>query len=124
MTCPSIAGWLNIAAVTLNGLGVLTLFYFRPLGIGGFQTRASVQATVAQNLSRLPKQHAGAGLIGLGWLAQVIAVNSSPELPLNVRLRGTFTRVLPDWRDGRVRFRWTGGEDCVGTLVFAWPKIE
>jgi DNA invertase Pin-like site-specific DNA recombinase len=43
---------------------------------------------------------------------------------LNARLRGTFSRVMPDWRDGRVRFRWTGGEDCAGTLVFAWPKGE
>ena len=43
---------------------------------------------------------------------------------LNVRLRGTFARVLPDWRDGRVRFRWIGGEDCTVTLVFAWPKDE
>jgi DNA invertase Pin-like site-specific DNA recombinase len=43
---------------------------------------------------------------------------------LNVRLRGAFARVLPDWRDGRVRFRWTGGEDCAVALVFAWPKKE
>jgi hypothetical protein len=56
MNYPSIAGWLNIAAVSLNGLGVLTLFYFRPLGIGGFQTRDSVQATVAQNLASVPSE--------------------------------------------------------------------
>jgi hypothetical protein len=43
---------------------------------------------------------------------------------MNVHLRGTFARVLPDWRDGRVRFRWTGGEDCAAALVFAWPKVE
>ena len=43
---------------------------------------------------------------------------------LNARLRAVFARVLPDWRDGRVRFRWTGGEDCAETLVFAWPKGE
>jgi hypothetical protein len=43
---------------------------------------------------------------------------------LNVRLRGTFARVLPDWKDGRVRLRWIGGEDCAESLVFAWPKGE
>jgi DNA invertase Pin-like site-specific DNA recombinase len=43
---------------------------------------------------------------------------------LNVRLRGTFARVLPDWRDGRVRFRWTGGEMSGVELMFAWPKVE
>jgi hypothetical protein len=43
---------------------------------------------------------------------------------MNVHLRGTFARVLPDWRDGRVRFRWIGGEDCAAALVFAWPKVE
>ena len=48
----------------------------------------------------------------------------APAEQLNVRLRGTFARVLPDWRDGRVRFRWTGGEDCAEMLVFAWPKVE
>ena len=35
MICPSIAGLLNILAVTLNAAGVLTLFYFRDLAIGG-----------------------------------------------------------------------------------------
>lgn len=55
MTCPAIAGWLNIAAVTLNALGVLTLFYFRSLGIGGYQSRNSLQTLVAQNLSARPK---------------------------------------------------------------------
>jgi DNA invertase Pin-like site-specific DNA recombinase len=43
---------------------------------------------------------------------------------LNVRLRGTFARVLPDWRDGRVRFRWTGGEMSGVEVMFAWPKGE
>jgi DNA invertase Pin-like site-specific DNA recombinase len=43
---------------------------------------------------------------------------------LNVRLRSTFARVLPDWRTGRVAFRWIGGEDCAVALVFAWPKVE
>src|ERR1700722_1369247 len=36
MICPSIAGWLNILSVTLNAGGVLTLFYFRGLAIGGY----------------------------------------------------------------------------------------
>jgi hypothetical protein len=29
-----------------------------------------------------------------------------------------------DERDGRVRFRWIGGEDCTVALMFAWPKVE
>jgi hypothetical protein len=73
MTCPSIAGWLNIAAVTLNGLGVLTLFYFRDLAIGGWVSDDWVAKVRAINLARVPKRHMGAALIGLGWLAQVIA---------------------------------------------------
>ena len=40
MNCPSIAGWLNILAVTLNGHGVLTLFYFRGEAIGAYGDRA------------------------------------------------------------------------------------
>jgi hypothetical protein len=40
MNSPSIAGWLNIAAVTLNGLGVLTLFYFRHLDLVGWVRRS------------------------------------------------------------------------------------
>jgi DNA invertase Pin-like site-specific DNA recombinase len=43
---------------------------------------------------------------------------------LNAKLRAVFARVLPDWRDGRVRFRWIGGEDCAAALVFASPKVE
>jgi DNA invertase Pin-like site-specific DNA recombinase len=43
---------------------------------------------------------------------------------LNMRLRGTFARVLPDWRSGWVAFRWIGGEMCGVELMFAWPKGE
>ena len=42
---------------------------------------------------------------------------------LNSRLRGTFARVLPDWRDGHVRFRWLDGSETGGSLMFAWPKL-
>ena len=55
---------------------------------------------------------------------ELMASLDAPPEVLNARLRGTFARVLPDWRDGRVRFRWTGGEDSTGTLAFAWPKVE
>jgi hypothetical protein len=58
---------------------------------------------------------------------ELLAALEDPEATaetLNARLTGTFARVLPDWRDGRVRFRWTAGEDCAETLVFAWPKME
>jgi hypothetical protein len=41
---------------------------------------------------------------------------------LNVRLRGTFARVLPDWRDGHVRFRWMDGAESGELLMFAWPR--
>jgi hypothetical protein len=73
MNWPSIAGWLNILAVTLNAAGVLTLFFFRDLAIGGWVTRDSWLAHVAQNLARVPKRRVGAALIGLGWAVQVIA---------------------------------------------------
>jgi hypothetical protein len=43
---------------------------------------------------------------------------------LNVRLRGTFARVLPDWRDGHVRFKWMDGSEAVDSLMFAWPKAD
>jgi DNA invertase Pin-like site-specific DNA recombinase len=43
---------------------------------------------------------------------------------LNARLRGTFARVLPDWRDGHVRFRWMDGTESVESLMFAWPKVD
>ena len=43
---------------------------------------------------------------------------------LNAKLRATIGRVLPDWRDGHVRFRWLDGSEAVESLVFAWPKIE
>jgi DNA invertase Pin-like site-specific DNA recombinase len=49
------------------------------------------------------------------------ALGATAEV-LNVRLRGTFARVLPDWRDGHVRFRWTDGSEAVDSLMFAWPK--
>jgi hypothetical protein len=73
MNHPSCAGWLNILAVTLNALGVLTLFFFRDLAIGGWVSRVSLLATVAENLSRVPKRRVGAVLIGAGWLVQVVA---------------------------------------------------
>jgi hypothetical protein len=41
---------------------------------------------------------------------------------LNAKLRAVFARVLPDWRDGRMRFRWTGGEDCGESIMFAWTR--
>ena len=48
----------------------------------------------------------------------------APAAALNAKLRAVFSRVLPDWRDGRVRFRWTDGAECGEQLVFAWPKVE
>jgi hypothetical protein len=68
MNRPSIAGWLNIAAVTLNALGVLTLFYFRFEVPGGWQERQSVAELRARNQARAWKQNVGVGLIGFGWL--------------------------------------------------------
>jgi DNA invertase Pin-like site-specific DNA recombinase len=41
---------------------------------------------------------------------------------LNARLRGLFSRVMPDWRDGKVRFRWIDGTEAEEGLVFAWPR--
>jgi uncharacterized protein involved in cysteine biosynthesis len=73
MNWPSCAGWFNILAVTLNMLGVLTLFFFRKLDISGWVSRGSWQATVAENLSRVPKRRVGAALIGAGWAVQVVA---------------------------------------------------
>jgi hypothetical protein len=73
MNSTSIAGWLNIVAVTLNAAGVLTLFYFRFEVIGGWQLRKSGADLGARNQARVPKQRVGFGLIGLGWLLQVIA---------------------------------------------------
>jgi DNA invertase Pin-like site-specific DNA recombinase len=52
------------------------------------------------------------------------ALIDAPAEALNARLRGVFGRVLPDWRDGRVRFRWIDGSDWGESLVFAWPKAE
>jgi DNA invertase Pin-like site-specific DNA recombinase len=43
---------------------------------------------------------------------------------LNAKLRTVFARVLPDWRDGRVRFRWTDGTEMADRVLFAWPKAE
>jgi hypothetical protein len=43
----------------------------------------------------------------------------APVETLNARLRGTFARVLPDWRDGKVRFRWINGDESGTSLVFA-----
>ena len=31
--------------------------------------------------------------------------------------------VLPDYRDGRVRFRSTEDEEWQESLVFAWPRL-
>jgi hypothetical protein len=70
---PTLAGWINIAAVTLNAVGVLTLFYFRFEAIGGLVSRDSWQAPAARNQARAWKQNVGVGLIGLGWLLQVMA---------------------------------------------------
>jgi hypothetical protein len=73
MNCPSIAGWINIAAVTLNALGVLSLFYFRFEVLGGWAEDQQVADLRARNQARAWKQDVGVGLIGLGWLLQVIA---------------------------------------------------
>ena len=66
--------------------GVLALFFFRDLPIGGVVSRSlppdhpnSRQAAAARNKARVPKQWVGVGLIALGWVAQVIA---SPDVPL------------------------------------------
>jgi hypothetical protein len=73
MNGPTLAGWINIAAVTLNALGVLSLFYFRFEVLGGWQTDQSVADLRARNQARAWKQDVGVGLIGLGWVLQVIA---------------------------------------------------
>jgi hypothetical protein len=80
MNWPSCAGWFNILGVGLNMLGVLTLFYFRFEGIGGWLSRSlppehpnSLQGAVDRNQRRRWKQDAGTVLIVLGWVAQVIA---------------------------------------------------
>jgi DNA invertase Pin-like site-specific DNA recombinase len=41
---------------------------------------------------------------------------------LNAKLRATIGRVLPDWRDGHVRFRWLDGAESAESIMFAWPK--
>jgi DNA invertase Pin-like site-specific DNA recombinase len=55
-------------------------------------------------------------------------LNALPDGPvgtLNARLRGVFRKVLPDHRDGRVRFRWLGdGSDSAVSLAFAWPTQD
>jgi hypothetical protein len=43
---------------------------------------------------------------------------------LNAELRGVFGRVLPDHRDGRVRFRWLDGTESAVSLVFGWPTVD
>jgi hypothetical protein len=68
MNHPSIAGWLNILGVSLNALGVLTLFYFRDLAIGGWVSNELVAKIRAINLARVPKQHVGVPSSGwAGW---------------------------------------------------------
>jgi DNA invertase Pin-like site-specific DNA recombinase len=49
---------------------------------------------------------------------------ATPAATLNAQLRAVFKRVLPDWRDGRVRFRWTDGAESGDAVVFAWPRVE
>jgi hypothetical protein len=72
MTCPSFAGVLNILAVSLNAAGVLTLFFFRGLPIGGVVSRNpdrpdSWQAAAKRNEARVWKQWVGvSGLVGAG----------------------------------------------------------
>jgi hypothetical protein len=59
MNWPLCVGWLNILAVTLNAAVVLTLFYFRWLGIGA---TSHVTRCPADNLG-----HTKGGLgLGLG----------------------------------------------------------
>jgi hypothetical protein len=43
---------------------------------------------------------------------------------LNAKLRGAFARVLPDWRDGHVRFRWTDGTLSGDEVMFGWPTVD
>jgi hypothetical protein len=80
MTCPSIAGVLNIVAVSFNAVGVLILYFFRFEAFGGMESRSlspdhpkSWQAKAARNKERSWKQWVGVGCIGAGWAAQVIA---------------------------------------------------
>lgn len=81
MNHPSCAGWLNIVAVTLNMCGVLTLFYFRLETIAPLMPRQWVLDITARNLARVPWRRAGAVLIVLGWLVQVIAQFVPSGLP-------------------------------------------
>jgi hypothetical protein len=80
MNWPSCAGWLNIAGVFLNMLGVLTLFYFRFEVFGGWERGRlppedprSWQAKAKRNLARVPWQRVGVVCIAAGWLVQAVA---------------------------------------------------
>ena len=73
MNWPSIAGWFNIAAVTLNMAGVLILFWFRGEAIVPMMPRDSLLAAAARNLALVPKLWVGVVMIGLSWALQVLA---------------------------------------------------
>jgi hypothetical protein len=68
------AGWIAIIAVTLNALGVLTLFSFQPESIGGYRSLQLLDDLAERNRRRVPWRGVGYVLIGLSWLLQVIAV--------------------------------------------------
>jgi hypothetical protein len=45
-----------------------------------------------------------------------------PVETLNAKLRGVFSRVVPDHRDGNLHFRFLDGSEGPLGVVFAWPK--
>ena len=70
---PTIQGWITIAGVFLNALGVLVLFYFRFESLGGWVSRPLVAEVRDRNLRRVMPRYAGFGVIWLSVLLQVVA---------------------------------------------------
>jgi hypothetical protein len=63
---------------------------------------AQLQAAVDRQTSALPAAQERRR-------RELLASLDATAETLNAKLRAVFARVLPDWRDGRVRFRWTEG---------------
>ncbi len=51
------------------------------------------------------------------------ALDGPPDVP-NSMLRAVFSTVVPDWRNGRLHFRWKDGTESGDGVVFGWPTVE
>lgn len=79
--------------------------------------KATGEAALSESVAR---QAVASGASQERRRRELVGALGAPVDVLNAKLRGVFARILPDYRDGRLYFRWFDGSTSATALIFAW----